>query len=492
MSDSTIHCDIVVAGGALAGLCAALFAAQKGRSVVVLEAAQRTGGTALFSGGAIHINGARTWEEYRQQVPLADTNLAKVLAERYEEFINWLVSTGAPGYSGNLTFNNRTFFGYLMGDTAMPVGKLKFFDYLHKSIEKLGGKILLRTRAMRLISENGSVCGVVSRQGSREITVRASGVILAMGGFQSNPELLAKFVTATPDCIAQRAVSSDRGDGLQMALDVGARLSPRMETFYGHLLPAPPCQIRWTDGHYLDPILLSAYYARHSIVVNVHGERFADEEPSETNAVLVNAACEQPAGGLWVVMDSVTHRDYGCYAIPRGALVQPSSVKHIGLLKYLRFKRTAGRLGIGLDSVRLARDRGALVVEAGSVEGLANQLRRHGVNGEGLRKTIAELNAHFTNGSAMGLRIPKTGLANKIETPPFYAIKTVAGVSLTHGGVAINDKAQVLGKNDAPLGGLYAAPGTAGGIHHLFYGGSHATCGVFGMIAGETAAAALG
>lgn len=64
--------------------------------VVVLEAGQRTGGTALFSGGAIHIEGSRSWEEYQKLVPLADPVLGRVLAERYMEYVQWLAATGAP------------------------------------------------------------------------------------------------------------------------------------------------------------------------------------------------------------------------------------------------------------------------------------------------------------------------------------------------------------------------------------------------------------
>lgn len=37
--------------------------------------------------------------------------------------------------------------------------------------------------------------------------------------------------------------------------------------------------------------------------------------------------------------------------------------------------------------------------------------------------------------------------------------------------------------------GLYAVPGTAGGVHQHHYGGALAACGDFGMVAGEEAAA---
>jgi fumarate reductase flavoprotein subunit len=494
---STLHCDVVVAGGALAGLSAALYALGKGRKVVLLEATERTGGTALFSGGAIHIGGAQTWEDYKKQVPHADPVLGKELADRYVEYVQWLASTGAPGRAGMLVYRDQSFYGFQMGGTSLPIGKQKFFDYLHKKLVQMGGTILLQTRARRLITDGGHVKGIVAVQDGREITINAKSVVLATGGFQANPELVQKYICRPPEHSAQRTISADRGDGLQMALDVGAKLCDRMDSVYGHMLPAPPARIDWShSGTYLEPILMSSYYAKNSIVVNVKGERFADEGPGETNAMLANTACQQPAGGLWVIMDHAIRRDFGRYEIPKDAFWRLSSLRYLPLMKYFNLQTVPYASGprrvFTFDSIGLSMDRGALVLKAPSIDDLAAQLARHGVNGNALKKTIAEFNPRVANGTALGLPIPKTKLAQRIDQAPFYAIKVVAGISLTHGGVAIDTRAQVLDKNDAPIPGLFAAPGTAGGIHHLYYGGSHSTCGVFGMIAGESASAAVG
>ena len=494
---STLQCDVAIAGGALAGLSAALFALGKGRKVVVLEATSRTGGTALFSGGAIHICGAQTWEEYKKQVPLADPVLGKELADRYVEYVKWLASTGAPGRAGMLVYRDQSFYGFQMGSTSLPIGKQKFFDYLQRRVGQLGGTLLLNTRARRLITDNGRVTGIVAVQDGREITINAKSVVLTAGGFQANPELVQKYICRPPEHSGQRTISEDRGDGLQMALDVGAKLCDRMDSVYGHLLPAPPCRIDWShNGTYLEPILKSAYYAKNSIVINVKGERFADEGSGETNAVLANEACKQPAGGLWIIMDHAIRRDFARYEIPMDAFWRPSSLRYVGLMKYFALQTVPYASGprrvFTFDSLRFSMDDGATVLQAPSIDELAAQLARHGVNGDALKKTLADFNPRVANGTALGLPFPKTKLAYKIEKPPFYAIKVVAGISLTHGGVAINTKAQVLDQNNAPIPGLYAAPGTAGGIHHIYYGGSHSTCGVFGMIAGESASAAIG
>jgi tricarballylate dehydrogenase len=73
---------------------------------------------------------------------------------------------------------------------------------------------------------------------------------------------------------------------------------------------------------------------------------------------------------------------------------------------------------------------------------------------------------------------------------PFFAIQATGGISATYGGLAINDKCQVLGGAQIPIPGLSAAPHTAGGIFYETYGGSLGGCATFGRLAGKYAATA--
>ncbi len=49
----TIECDLLVIGAGMAGLSAAGYAAEHGANVIVLEKAERFGGSALLSGGVL-------------------------------------------------------------------------------------------------------------------------------------------------------------------------------------------------------------------------------------------------------------------------------------------------------------------------------------------------------------------------------------------------------------------------------------------------------
>ncbi len=478
-----------MAGAGLAGLTAAVTAAEKGRSVVVAEAGDGLGGTAMFSGGGLHVWGATSWDEYRQRCPLAHPVLGKELIDRYAGYIQWLQAIKAPGRYGERTVRGLKLIGYQIGGSMMPRAKMRFFKFMKRRLERQGGRVLFNSRARELVVRDGNVVGLVADGPVGALTVRSKGVVLAMGGFQSSTELLAEHIGPTAGEFVNRAVAHDVGDGLRMALAAGAAQSASMGTLYGHLMPAPPCRVDWSN--YLDPILLSAYYAEHGIVVNIHGERFVDEGEGELSGLTNNAACQQPPGGLWIILDHQIRRRYVRYELPRGSL-RPSSLRYLGLLKYMGLRREPGRIGTVLDSLRLARDKGAVVLEAGTVAELAQGLERHGVNGGTVLKTVSDFNASVRGDAAEGLAVPKTISAHKIETPPFYAIKVAPGVSMTYGGVAINERAEVLDKDGATIEGLYAAPGTAGGIQELHYGGALAACGVYGMIAGESAASATG
>lgn len=82
------------------------------------------------------------------------------------------------------------------------------------------------TEAVKLLTnEHGEMQGLkVRKLDGRLYDVRGRNVMLACGGFEGNPEMLARYVgnrTVDLPLIAPGLVHN-RGAGLQMALDVGA------------------------------------------------------------------------------------------------------------------------------------------------------------------------------------------------------------------------------------------------------------------------------
>ena len=86
---------------------------------------------------------------------------------------------------------------------------------------------------------------------------------------------------------------------------------------------------------------------------------------------------------------------------------------------------------------------------------------------------------------------PKSNWARAITKPPFLAFPLVGGIAYTFGGLATNERAEVLGAR-GPMPGLYAAGETTG----HFYGTAPNAVAVlralvFGKIAGREAAGFL-
>src|SRR4051812_1631377 len=95
--------DVAIVGGGMGGVTAAVRATEQGASAVVVEAGDVLGGTALFSGGGVHIWGAEAFDDYQLHCPNSP-ELARTMVENYRRFVDWLISLGAPGSWGPGSF----------------------------------------------------------------------------------------------------------------------------------------------------------------------------------------------------------------------------------------------------------------------------------------------------------------------------------------------------------------------------------------------------
>jgi tricarballylate dehydrogenase len=93
----------------------------------------------------------------------------------------------------------------------------------------------------------------------------------------------------------------------------------------------------------------------------------------------------------------------------------------------------------------------------------------------------------------VGLEVPKSNWANRLDQPPFEAYQVGCGITFTFGGLRIEPaSAQVVDTDLEPIPGLYAAGEIVGGLFYFNYpGGAGLMSGaVFGRIAGTSAARA--
>jgi fumarate reductase flavoprotein subunit len=238
----------------MAGLAAAARARELGGRPVVLEKGTRPGGSMLLSSCVIWRH--REWEAFRDECPTGDERLQRVVWEQLDDAIAWLESLEAPVVEHD-TGNPRT-----LGKRFDPRG-------LTEALVRAAGDVHLR--------ETGD-----------DVT------ILATGGFQGDPGLVAEHVRPAGR-LRLRANPWSSGDGLRFGVARGAELSKGMDEFYGRNMP----DADFSEDEFVP---LAQLYGRFADVFNERGEKFFEGEVSWSENDLVQATARQPDGHAWYVL----------------------------------------------------------------------------------------------------------------------------------------------------------------------------------------------
>lgn len=330
---------------------------------------------------------------------------------------------------------------------------------LYHAAERAGVHIVYQARARELYREAGAVRGVQFEVEGTEQLLRASAVVLACGGFESNAAWRAQYLGPGWDLAKVRGTRYNVGDGLEMALAVGADPA-------GHWSGCHAVAWDRNAPDYGD-LTVGDAFQKHSyplgIIVNIRGERFVDEGADFRNYTYAKYGQEilrQPEQVAWQVFDQ----------------------KVIGMLR---------------DEYRI---RQVSKVRADTLEHLAQQM--DGIDEGRFLGTVRDFNCavrtavnfdpNSRDGRATeGIQPRKSNWANTLDTPPYEAYQVTCGITFTFGGLRITPEASVVGSNGAPIAGLFAAGEIVGGLFYFNYpGGTGLTSGaVFGRIAGMNAGA---
>jgi tricarballylate dehydrogenase len=486
--------NVVVVGAGNAALCAALAAAEQGAQVTVLERAPREerGGNSAFTAGAMRVTydgrddlrllmpelteaewetndfGTYPAEDFyddmaRVTESRCDPDLTETLVTRSLPTLEWMRTKAvrfAPTYHRQ-AFKVDGRFKFWGGLTVEVVGGgLGLVDTLLASAERAGITVLYQARAVALAQRAGRLTGVRVRwrDGTTE-DIPADAVVLASGGFQSNAEWRTRYLGYGWDLAKVRGTRFNTGDGIQMALDIGARSTGNWSGCHavGWDRNAPEFGDRKIgDG-----------FQKHSypfgIMVNAHGKRFVDEGADFRNLTYARYGREvlaQPRQFAWQIFDAQVS----------------------GLLR---------------DEYRI---RQVTKVTADTLEELAKKL--DGVDPDAFLDTVKRyneavrveipFNPNVKDGRyTEGITPRKSNWSNRIDTPPFEAYMITCGITFTFGGLAIDARtANVLDQEGDPIPGLFACGELVGGLFYFNYpGGAGLTAGaVFGRLAGSEAA----
>lgn len=231
--------DIVVVGGGIAGLAAALEAVDNGGEVILVEKMPILGGSTIRSGGKILAAGtdvqksngiSDTADDFKNFLMKAgenqvDESYISLIAEKSNENIEWLIEQGVE-FSDTIEPLHSTI-SPARGHVSASNSGAGFIQPLEKKFLEAGGKILYETPATDLIIEDGAVVGIkATNPNEDQITISASSVILATGGYSYNDEMLDKYHPYLKE-FNTNAGEGNTGDGILMAEKAGARLLMR-------------------------------------------------------------------------------------------------------------------------------------------------------------------------------------------------------------------------------------------------------------------------
>ncbi len=483
---------VVVIGGGNAALCAAIAAREKGAEVVLLERAPEAlrGGNSRFAAGAI-----RTTHNGKEQLAtlmpeVSSTEWAKIDVEPYDrgDFLDdlgrvtqyrtdpWLAETLVDRSFDTLRWmrTHGVRFLPLYGRQSFVVnGRIQFWgglvveawgggpglvEALTNRATRLGINIRYGHRAIALHRSSREIEGVTIDTESGRVDIGADAVVLACGGFESNAAMRAQYLGPGWDLARVRGTRFNTGDGIRMAVDVGAATR-------GHFSGCHAVQWDANAPEYGD-LAVGDGFQKHSypfgILVNVNGERFVDEGADFRNYTYARYGQEvlrQPAQIAWQVFDA----------------------KCDGLLR---------------DEYRI---RQVSKVSAPTLEALVAQME--GIDQPRFIETVSNFNASVMDDVPLnpavrdgrgtrGLTLPKSNWAQRLDTPPYSAYAVGCGITFTFGGLHVDATAQVLAQGGEPIQGLYAAGELVGGLFYFNYpGGTGLTSGaVYGRLAGEAAA----
>jgi uncharacterized protein with FMN-binding domain/succinate dehydrogenase/fumarate reductase flavoprotein subunit len=383
---------------------------------------------------------------------------------------DWLVSLGAdeartkariPGASEYPELPGWEASGMILVDGTTWSGSL--WRLLYRNVMARSDKIDIwfSSPAVRLIQDKETriIHGVEVENGGKLYNVRAvNGVVMAMGGFANNDEMLENY-THLADAYSKGS-RYNTGDGVKMAIDVGADLW-NMATISGpdvnFVIPETgiAAGYLYTDTTRFTPAY-TGFTAHNVINVGGDGTRFMNEAETPRHGYVETS-------GTWFPLQ-VPHNSWCVFDETARNITPP----------YLSWSP-------GVEE-EIAK---GWVIRANTIEELAVKMN---IDPAALTKTISDFNRYCAQGNDPDFHVDPTYL-KPIATAPYYAFPIKATILNTQGGAKRNVKCEVLDVWGNPIPHLYSAGEFGCFIPDVYqFGGDLAEVGITGREAGKNAA----
>jgi fumarate reductase flavoprotein subunit len=436
--------DVIVVGGGTAGMPLAIFAAERGARVLVVDKAPVLGGTLDRSAGQIAAAGSVFQKEkgiedstdahyddiMRINGNTSDPALCRLFVDNAADTINWLAANGFRPLethpitgSGHEPFTTER---YLWGKDGGKTIFATMEPLFNKAVDAGNITVLTSTGVVDLIkSPQGAVLGVVCEDDDgKRLDLRARSTVLASGGCASNPTMYHELHD-NPLWTAM-AYPYSQGDGLTLGQGAGGFIRGG-EQYAGlfsqvleyKLVPSPAQgSLRVTPGR--RPLA--------EVFVNSRGQRFVREDhPSIDHRE--KAVVKQPGQRFWAIFDD--------HILNTAPSIFPA---------------------FSPEKTKKAFNEHPMFSKAGTLSELGV---RSGIDPAALEKTVAAYNQAITNSTPdpFGRQERPSTLA----TPPYYAIRAQSWTIVSFAGLAVDGQLRVINKNGTPVPNLYAAGEVIGG-----------------------------
>lgn len=449
-----LDCDVVVAGAGISGLAAAVEAANKGASVILLEKLGTVGGNGNITCGPSgfdtkYSKAAGVEYDWREAV-IEDQRMFNYIpniqyyidmAKASSDNIDWCVEQGVvisdvvDDYKGG---NDTMHYwgadgGHIKEDGSRISNGTEYTFPMEKRATDLGVRIMYSTPAVDLVMDGPAVAGVIAQaEDGSYLQINAKGVILATGGICANDELMAKIGRVDTTVSTYTFCKGCTGDGYLLAAKAGAfdmlgRVGfieqpafAEMGAFEEYVRTNdldPNLRPNKNDGHPVWNILKQG----KCIWVNELGERFADESAGK------------PEGGVagWATGAIVSQRK--AYAICDANISQNI---------------------LGQESIDIMLENAnnfGTKFQADTLEELAAQL---GIDPAALQATIDRYNEVVASGVDTDFGKWEEGLV-AIGEGPYFATQLAVSPLCSIGGVRVDRQMRACDVDWNPVEGLY-------------------------------------
>ncbi|MBI4334091.1 MAG: FAD-binding protein [Chloroflexi bacterium] len=486
--------DVVVSGYGLAGAVAALAARDSGSEVLILEKSRREGfhSNSSMAGSAIMgANDVKQTIQYLEQLnhingetPWTDPQIIRGMAEYLADSPAWLQRLGG---NVSLFFNGAEH--QLPGAESVELWNyaglgFRMMDFLYGKVSERGIEAAWDTAAGRLLTNlHGEVVGVRVRTGEgKQMDIGArQAVVMACGGFEFDEPMKLNYLKAYPTYFT--GTEANTGDGIRMAIDVGADLW-HMNCVSARFVAKFP-EMAWA----VTVVLGGRRWTRQRLSGHLEN---AGNEPQPPGFVVVDRGGKRYTNEI--IKGHCAYYELTLFDTQR--LVYPRIPSYwIFDQRRMEAGPLPGSGGGGAagphqlyhwssdNSQELER---GWIVSAATVKKLARKLE---IPADSLEKTVAAYNRYCERG-----RDPECGRHQStlvpLDKPPFYACRLWPGGPNTQGGPRRNVRSQIVNADGDPIRRLYGA-GELGSIFGMLYpigGGNLSECVASGRVAGEHAA----